>query len=72
MQHIKKKIIANTIKTLGVFGFWGNSHRFTQNKNLLKIIDMKKTIKETTLLKDYKGVAHGEIEQKISHSIPFG
>jgi hypothetical protein len=29
--------------------------------------DMKKTIKETTLLKDYKGVAHGEIEQKISH-----
>ena len=29
--------------------------------------DMKKTIKETTLLKDYKGIAHGEIEQKISH-----
>jgi flagellar biosynthesis regulator FlaF len=29
--------------------------------------EMKTTIKQTTFLENYKGVAHGEIEQKISH-----
>ena len=57
-----------TIKQTTLLPTPGGRVNNTNMGNYTNITDqMKTTIKQTTFLQDYKGGAHGEIEQKISH-----
>ena len=57
-----------TIKQTTLLPTPGGRVNNTSMGNYTNITDqMKTTIKQTTFLQDYKGGAHGEIEQKISH-----